>query len=110
MQSLNIQTPIVKASDYDFNGKGSDLVLDMCIKLKATKYIFGEQGHNYADKEAFKKAGIELYFQKYNHPVYKQKGKNFLPYMSIIDLLFNEGEKSYDILMSGNVVSLEKIL
>jgi hypothetical protein len=102
MQSLNINTPIVKASDYDFNGKGSDLVLDMCVKLEARKYIFGEQGENYADKDAFHKSAVELYFQKYNHPVYAQKGNDFLPYMSIIDLLFNEGEKSYDILMSGN--------
>jgi len=103
MQSLNINTPIVKASDYDFNGKGSDLVLDMCVKLEATKYIFGEQGKNYADVAAFNKAGVKVSFQKYNHPVYKQNGRDFLPYMSIIDLLFNEGEKSYDILMSGNL-------
>ena len=40
----NINTPIIKASDFKFSGKGSELVLDMCVKLKADKYIFGEQG------------------------------------------------------------------
>ena len=100
---LKINTPIVKGSDYEFNGKGSDLVLDMCVKLNADKYIFGEQGENYADEESFNKAGVDIYFQKYNHPVYTQKGGKFLPYMSIIDLLFNEGEKSYDVLMSDNI-------
>ena len=46
------------ASDYDLQGEKSDLVLDMCIKLKATKYIFGGEGENYADKESFKKFKI----------------------------------------------------
>ena len=106
MKCLNINTPIVKASDYNFNGKGSELVLDMCIKLKTDKYIFGEQGKDYANIEAFNKAGIEVYFQRYNHPIYKQIGRKFMPYMSIIDLLFNEGEDSYNILMLNNMNKL----
>jgi len=72
MGCLGINTPIVKASEYDFNGKGSELVLDMCIKLKANKYIFGEQGKNYADIKSFNKAGVGVCFQQYNHPVYRQ--------------------------------------
>jgi len=106
MKCLSIKTPIVMASHYDFKGKGSELVLDMCKKLKANKYIFGKQGENYANIEAFTNAEIDIYFQQYNHPEYNQKGRVFLPYMSIIDLLFNEGENSYDILMSGNIAHL----
>ena len=103
MECLSIDTPIVKASDYSFDGIGSDLVLDMCVRLGADSYIFGEQGKNYADVKAFKEAEIVVEFQNYIHPVYRQMGKDFLPYMSIIDLLFNEGDKSYDILMSNNI-------
>ena len=99
---LDINTPVVKASDYNFKGRGSDLVLDMCIELGADKYIFGEQGKNYADIGSFKEAGIEVYFQKYKHPIYKQVGWGFIPYMSIIDLLFNKGNESFKILMSKN--------
>lgn len=102
LECLGINTPVVKASDYNFKGKGSNLVLDMCVKLGANKYIFGEQGKNYADIDSFKDAGVEVYFQKYKHPIYKQIGWNFLPYMSVIDLLFNTGEESYKILMSGD--------
>jgi hypothetical protein len=104
LQCLNINTPIVKASDYNFNGSKSDLVLDMCLKLNADTYIFGEQGENYVDMESFNNAGISVKFQHYNHPVYRQVSKDFLPYMSVIDLLFNKGGKSYDILMSGNIL------
>ena len=103
MECLKIDTPIVKASDYSFDGIGSDLVLDMCVKLGADSYIFGEQGKNYADVKAFKEAEIVVEFQNYIHPVYRQMGRDFLPYMSIIDLLFNEGDKSYEILMSNNI-------
>ena len=103
MECLKIDTPIVKASDCNFEGIGSDLVLDMCVKLGADNYIFGEQGKNYADVKAFKEAEIVVEFQNYIHPVYRQMGRDFLPYMSIIDLLFNEGDKSYEILMSNNI-------
>ena len=37
---LGINTPIVIASEYDFQGTKSDLVLDMCKKLKAKRYIY----------------------------------------------------------------------
>ena len=103
MECLSIDTQIVKASDYSFDGTGSDLVLDMCVRLGADSYIFGEQGKNYADVKAFKEAEIVVEFQNYIHPVYRQMGRDFLPYMSIIDLLFNEGDKSFDMLMSNNI-------
>lgn len=102
LDALDIDTKIVKASDYSFVGIKSELVLDMCIQLNADTYIFGEQGKNYADTDSFNNKDISLYFQSYNHPVYNQTKGEFLPYMSILDLLFNEGEKSRDILLLDN--------
>ena len=103
LESLKIKTKIIKASDYNFNGVKSDLVLDMCIQLKADIYIFGEQGRNYADIDKFNSKGITPYFQSYNHPIYIQRNKSFEPFMSFIDLLFNHGDNSLEILMSGNI-------
>ena len=40
----------LKELGLPLSGKKSDLVLDMCKKLKAKKYIFGSQGKNYANK------------------------------------------------------------
>jgi hypothetical protein len=102
MRNLEISTPIVKASDFAFRGAKSDLVLDMCVQLKADFYIFGAQGRDYADVESFRARGVEPYFQDYRHPQYRQLHGDFKPYMSIIDLLFNEGPLSRQILMSGN--------
>ena len=73
MRVLGIEVPVVKASDYDFAGYKSDLVLDMCVKLKASHYIFGAQGRNYADVAPFESAGIQVSFQDYVHPTYRQQ-------------------------------------
>ena len=106
---LDINVAIVKASDFDFRGQKSDLVLDMCLKLKAQKYIFGEQGKNYADAGAFASAGVEIYFQKYVHPMYKQINGAFVPYMSVVDLLFNVGPDSRNVIMSGNATAVDEL-
>jgi WbqC-like protein family len=109
LRALSIKTPLVKASDYEFRGQKSDLVLDMCKQLGATAYIFGSQGRNYADIGSFISAGIDVRFQEYQHPTYPQLHGAFEPYMSVIDLLFNAGPESAKILMSGNAGSITQL-
>jgi len=100
---LDIDTKIVKASDYSFVGTKSELVLDMCTQLNADIYIFGEQGKEYADVDAFKSKGVHPYFQSYNHPIYKQIKGEFEPFMSVIDLIFNQGRAGKEIIMTNNM-------
>jgi len=106
LKAFDITVPIVKASDYDFCGYKSDLVLDMCLKLNADKYIFGSQGNNYANINSFNTNNIKVFFQDYKHPIYRQLHGNFLPNMSALDLLFNLGPKSKEILISENITTL----
>ncbi|CAN5233089.1 WbqC family protein [soil metagenome] len=103
LKALGIAVPIDTASKHEFEGAKSDLVLDMCKKLGASRYVFGAQGRNYADLPSFAEAGIAVDFQDYQHPVYPQLHGGFEPYMSVIDLLFNVGPESFNVLMSGNV-------
>lgn len=108
LDALGIHTKILYAHDFDFEGKKSDLVLDMCKQLKADLFIFGQLGYNYAVKEDFYKSGIGLYFQEYCHPVYPQSGTNFISHLSVIDLLFNVGgTTAADIIMKGNITKSE---
>jgi len=102
LKELGIHVDYYKASELHFQGAKSDLVLDMCKKLQADTYIFGTLGKDYAKEEDFTCAGIKIKFQEYHHPVYPQLYGDFLPYMSIVDLMFNCGGKSLEILMSGN--------
>lgn len=98
LRALGIAMPTTRASLHQFRGQKSSLVLDMCKQLGATKYIFGQKGKDYADVEAFKAAGIEPVFQQYRHPTYPQLHGPFIPGLSIIDLLFNCGPDSLEIL------------
>lgn len=96
LKELNINIKFLKASELNFNGKGSELVLNMCKKLDCKKYIFGSQGKNYAIEEDFKKNNIEIFFQNYNHPTYSQLHNNFISNLSVVDLFFNVGPKSLE--------------
>lgn len=109
LKLLQKDIPLVMASDYDFQGQKSDLVLDMCKKLGASTYIFGGEGENYADKKSFEDAGIKLVFQEYNHPVYKQyRNKNeFISHLSILDLMMNYDTSDLkDIIFENNIKSV----
>jgi hypothetical protein len=107
LDALGLERPIVRASDYEFSGKKSELVLDMCVKLGADAFIFGALGAEYADRESFAEKEISIYFQDYHHPTYRQLHGEFEPYMSVIDLLFNEGKHSLEILLQKNPKKLD---
>lgn len=100
-EKLGITSEVVKMSDYNFRGKKSGLVLDMCRQLDAGVYIFGGEGKNYADVKSFTDMGVMPVFQEYKHPIYPQLHGEFISHLSIIDLLFNCGEQSLDIIKSG---------
>ena len=104
LDALGIRVRFIKAStETSLEGRKSDLVLDMCLKLEADIYIFGVLGRDYAEVDKFTQSGIKVIFQDYQHPKYTQQFGEFEPYMSVIDLLFNEGDRSLDILVSGNI-------
>src|SRR5262249_33117716 len=98
---LGIDVEFTCASNHGFKGEKSALVLDMCRTLRADRYIFGALGRDYAHVDSFTRARIEVVFQDYHHPTYPQLYGEFEPYLSIVDLLFNCGEDSLEILLSG---------
>jgi hypothetical protein len=110
IEILGIKVPVKSAGDWNFKGEKSGLVLDMCRQVGATSYIFGTQGREYADQVSFHAAGIKIYFQDYLHPTYNQLHGDFVSHLSIVDLLFNSGDESKDILMAGNVEDLRDVL
>lgn len=101
LEKFDIKVDLIRASNFDFNGQKSSLVLDMCMKLGAKKYIFGVQGKNYADIDSFKMNNIEILFQNYTHPEYHQLYGNFISHLSSLDLLFNMGDDSKKILINS---------
>ena len=68
-------------------------LISMCKKLKASDYISVKGSMNYIlnNQEIFYKNNINLIWHEFDHPKYNQLYNNFLPYMGIIDALFNIG-------------------
>jgi len=103
LDELGIKVNFLNSNDFKFQGEKSSLILDMCKELNASTYIFGMLGKDYADVQEFEKNNIGLIFQNYNHPKYSQLYREFISYMSVIDLLFNHGPKSLEIILSNNI-------
>lgn len=102
MNELNIKTKTIFSSELHVEGKGSDRILNICKSLNADLYISGPFGKTYLNMDNFKNNSIDVEFQNFIHPVYKQCYNPFIPNMSIIDLLFNEGINSKNILKASN--------
>ena len=98
MSILEIKTKTVLSSDLNINSTGSKKLLDICKSLGGDTYLSGELGENYLDTEIFENENIQVIFEKFSHPTYSQKYSKFIPNMSIVDLLFNEGKNSIKIL------------
>jgi len=76
-------------------------LIEICKQVGADTFYEGAAGKNYIDIGEFERCGIKVDFQNYRHPIYKQPHGEFVPYLSIIDLLFNEGPGSLEILIEG---------
>ncbi len=79
----------------------SERLAAICESLGADTYLSGAGGRAYLDLEPFNKRGITVKFQTFNHPVYPQRYGDFIPNLSLLDLLFNCGPNSLKIL-EGN--------
>ena len=74
--------------------KAQSLIIDTCKRLHADRYINAIGGRKLYDKEAFLKEGIELNFLKMDDIVYKQFNHEFIPNLSIIDvMMFNSKDE-----------------
>ena len=93
---LAIDTKLVQSSvNYDNrNLSGEKRILDICIKENCRQYINPEGGIHLYNKHMFKKEGIELNFLKAEPICYKQFENEFVPYLSIIDvMMFNSVDR-----------------
>ena len=89
LEELGINTKVVKASRLSIESNSSELVLELCTKFNASRYISGALGRNYLDENGFNKKLIQIEYQDYIHPEYPQLYGDFLPNLSIVDFWMN---------------------
>jgi len=97
---LNINNQRLKLSEIlSTFGQKTDLIIDICKATDADIYLSGTGGgKEYNDETKLKANDIKLIYDEFQHPVYKQLWSDFIPNLSILDLLFNRGQKSSQIL------------
>ena len=93
---------IIRSSTLNIDGDRIERLVNICKMFKADTFYEGASGKNYIDESSFTNYGIKVEFQDYKHPVYNQLYKDFVPYLSVIDLLFNHGKDSLFILINKN--------
>lgn len=90
---LNIKTDIIPSSMVYCNEalSGQDRILDICLKERAKIYINPIGGMELYSKSLFKENNIDLFFIRSDNVIYKQFSEEFIPFLSIIDILmFND--------------------
>ena len=97
---LNVSTELVISSTVEIDNdlRGQDKVIALCTSLLARTYVNPIGGTDLYSSDFFNESGVDLKFIKTKPFEYKQFGKPFVPWLSIIDLLmFNPLEKVMEI-------------
>jgi len=104
---LGIKTEFEVSSEVYQNThlSGQNRVLDICENEKAKTYINPIGGVELYSKSVFLEHGMELFFIQSNKSVYRQFSGEFVPFLSIIDvMMFNDIDeikqqlKSFDLI------------
>ncbi|CCK75584.1 conserved hypothetical protein [Oleispira antarctica RB-8] len=104
---LGMCTQLHRSSNMKDLGDDRELrLINICKSLECDNYLSAKGSALYIEANRpsgiFPDYDIELYYQNFNHPEYSQIHGDFEAYMSIVDLIFNEGfEKSLEIIRSG---------
>lgn len=96
---LGVETPAVDVKGMSFEGTKTDLVVDICKKLDATAYLSSDGEAAYIEKEKFDAAGLGQSYLGWEPTPYPQLFGEFVPNLSAIDVLFNCGPASLDVIM-----------
>jgi hypothetical protein len=92
---LGIETKLKKSTDLASMGSKDDKLISICQSIGADSYLSGPAAKDYIDNDKFSRAGIGLNYKDYSgYPESHQIWGEYEPAVSIIDLIFNCGEKS----------------
>jgi hypothetical protein len=93
---LGITTTIRWSSEFELIGGKTEKLLGICESVGATEYLSGPSAKGYLDESLFIQKGISVNWIDYTcYPEYSQQHSHpFEHGVTILDLLFNTGEKA----------------
>jgi hypothetical protein len=101
--ALGINCPhFLRSSSLDASGTKAALLANICLERNARYYLSAPGSREYIEQStAFEDANIAVEYLLYEHPIYEQRHGEFESHMSVIDLLFNCGPNSMDVIRTG---------
>jgi hypothetical protein len=98
---LGISTKITWSMDYQLIGDKTERLVSLCKQAGATNYLSGPKAKAYLNEELFEREAIKVSYMDYSgYPEYHQLYPPFQPSVSIIDLIFNEGDGAHKFMKS----------
>ena len=82
---------IVRSSTLDVTGGKTDLLVSIVQRVGGNVYLAGGGAGGYQDDGVLAAAGIEVQYQRFQHPTYPQRGEAFVAGLSVLDALFHVG-------------------
>lgn len=86
---FSIDANIVRASSMALIEQHDSLLAEITRSLCGDIYVSGPNGRDYLDKTNF--GGLDIIYHHFEYPLYKQAHGEFVPWMSCVDNLFNQG-------------------
>jgi hypothetical protein len=98
---LGISTKITWSMDYKLIGDKTERLVSLCKQAGATNYLSGPRARAYLNEDLFEREAITVSYMDYaGYPEYDQLYPPFHPGVSIIDLIFNEGDRAHKFMTS----------
>jgi hypothetical protein len=92
---LGIQTKISDSRDYTIEPGKTDRLISLVKQAGGDEYLTGPAAKDYLEEEKFTRENIKVSWMDYSgYPVYSQIHPPFEHFVSILDLLFNQGDHS----------------
>jgi len=98
--ALGVENRTLLQSEIGANGKGTDLIVDVCKRLGADTYLAFRPAEKYLDADKLEKGGIRVVYAPFSPPVYPQLWGDFIYNLSALDLALTCGPKSAQIIES----------
>lgn len=98
MKLLSIKTRVMLSSELNSKGTKTDRIINILTQTDTDEYITQPGTRGYLESKKFAENGIKLYWFNFDHPTYHQLYGSFVSYISIIDMIFNCGKSSMDII------------
>lgn len=97
---LGLDVRMERISDLGIDGRNNEMLSDATAAVGGGLYVAGRGARSYMEghESVYASRGVEIAYQRFEHPVYPQKLEPFEPGCSIIDAMFQLGQETRTLL------------